>query len=104
MNGNDFIGQDVLVQQADKGPARRLFGVELLEKGIPRQGYPCMKGDKAIGTITSGSISPVLGHGIALAYLDGSVHEGEEIDVSVRSKRLKALVRRPPFVQGSISK
>ncbi len=104
MNGYDFIGKDALARQALKGPVRRLFGVELLEKGIPRQGYSCMKDGREIGTITSGSISPVLGHGIALAYLDGAIHEGEEIDVSIRSKLLKALVKKPPFVQGSISK
>lgn len=104
MNRHDFIGKESLARQAADGPARRLFGLELMEKGIPRQGYSCMKAGKEIGTITSGSISPVLGHGIALAYLDGSVHEGEEVAVSIRSKLLKAQVRKPPFVKGSIAK
>jgi len=104
MSKNDFIGKESLAAQTSKGLSRRLFGVELLEKGIPRQGYHCLKAGQEVGIITSGSISPVLGHGIALAYLDNSVHEDEEIAVLVRSKLIRAKVKRPPFVKGTISK
>lgn len=57
-----------------------------------------MRGEKKVGSVTSGSISPMLNTGIAMAYLDISVHEGEAIDVLIRSKPVKAKVVKPPFV------
>lgn len=104
MNKADFVGKAALEKQLADGLERRLTGLVLLEKGVPRQGYPCMKGDTQIGVLTSGSISPVLGCGIAMGYLDMAIGEGEEVFVSVRSKNLRARVQKPPFVSGSISK
>lgn len=104
MDKPDFIGKESLVVQLQNGLTRRLFGIELLEKGIPRQGCSCIKEGNEVGTITSGSISPVLGHGIAMGYLDAAIQEDEEIEVVVRSKQLRAKVKKPPFVPGSISK
>ncbi|HOO38099.1 MAG TPA: glycine cleavage system aminomethyltransferase GcvT [Deltaproteobacteria bacterium] len=104
MDKPDFIGKKALAEQREKGLTRRLTGLELLDKGVPRQGYPCMKNETQVGIITSGSISPVTGGGIALAYLDVSVQDNEEIAVEIRSKHLRALVKKPPFVQGTISK
>ena len=104
MNKPDFIGKKALAEQREKGLTRRLTGLELLDKGVPRQGYLCMKNETQVGIITSGSISPVTGGGIALAYLDVSVQDNEEIAVEIRSKHLRALVKKPPFVQGTISK
>ena len=104
MGKPDFVGKAALAAQQENGITKRLSGLVLLEKGVPRQGFTCMKGDTEVGVLTSGSISPVLGCGIAMAYLDISVEEDEEVTVSVRSRNLKAKVRKPPFVSGSISK
>lgn len=104
MDKPHFIGREALAEQLHKGIGRRLSGIELLDKGVPRQGFLCLKDDEQVGVITSGSISPVLGRGIALAYLDSSVQYGEEIAVEVRSKQLRAVVRKPPFVSGTLSK
>ncbi|MCD6569093.1 MAG: glycine cleavage system aminomethyltransferase GcvT [Deltaproteobacteria bacterium] len=102
LNKDFFIGKDALVKQKATGMKKRLTGLELMEKGVPRQGHLCLKEDKEVGIITSGSISPVLNKGIALCYLDSSIKEGEHIDILVRNKRLKAIVKRPPFVKGQI--
>ena len=104
MDKPGFIGKKALAEQREKGLTRRLTGLELLEKGVPRQGYLCTKNETQGGIITSGSISPVTGNGIALAYLDVSVQDNEEIAVAIRSKNLRAQVKKPPFVQGTISK
>lgn len=104
MGKPDFVGKAALAEQLNNGLTRRLSGLVLLDKGVPREGYTCMKGDAEVGVLTSGSISPVLGCGIAMAYLDISVGEDEEVTVSVRARNLKARVKKPPFVSGSISK
>ena len=104
MDKPDFVGKAALAEQLRNGLTRRLSGLVLQEKGVPRQGYTCMKDETEVGIITSGSISPVLGSGIALAYLDVKVEEDDEVTVSVRSRNLKARVTKTPFVSGTISK
>ncbi|MGC9324406.1 MAG: glycine cleavage system aminomethyltransferase GcvT [Desulfomonilia bacterium] len=102
MKKPEFIGKDALADLLSRGAPRRLTGIEMLEKGVPRQGCPCLKDDKQVGYVTSGSISPVLDTGIALCYLENFVHEGEEIVVRIRERNCRALVRKPPFVQGTV--
>lgn len=97
-----FIGREALLEQVKSGLPRRLMGLEVEGKGIPRQGCECVKNGKKVGIVTSGTISPVLGIGIALAYLDSWVVKGDEIDVMVRDKALKARVVHPPFTGGSM--
>jgi aminomethyltransferase len=97
-----FIGRDALLKQAGEGLPRRLMGLELEERGIPRQGCVCLKNGTRVGIVTSGTISPVLGIGIALAYLDRGVTKGDEVDVMVRDKPLKARVVHPPFTGGAM--
>ena len=98
-----FIGKEALARQREKGIKRRLTGLVMMDKGIPRQGFLCIQ-DSQVGMITSGSISPVLNTGIALAYLDASVQEGEVLDVLIRSKAAKARVTQPPFVKTGLIK
>ncbi len=100
---DDFIGKEYLVQQKKQGLTRRLMGLELIDRGVPRQDQLCFAGEKQIGRITSGSISPVLGKGIALAYFDPDFKPGDKIDIDVRGKKIKAVIKRPPFVQGGIT-
>ncbi|MEA2101546.1 MAG: glycine cleavage system aminomethyltransferase GcvT [Thermodesulfobacteriota bacterium] len=95
MNKAGFIGKKAL-QQGTK-PKRVLKGIEMLEKGIPRPGYICTKDGLPVGRITSGSISPVLNKGIALCYIDAEI--SGEVKVQIRSKEIRALVTKPPFVK-----
>ncbi len=93
----DFIGKDAMLS---KELRRKLFGLELAEKGVPREGYRVLKGEKVIGQISSGTFSPTLGKGIALCFVDlEERREGKEVEVEVRGKRLKALLRSYPFVR-----
>lgn len=94
-----FIGDEKLKQQKEKGVERKLIGFELLERGIPREGYAIQNAEgKEIGSVTSGTQSPTLSKGIGLGYVDANFAVvGEEIYISVRNKQLKAQIVKPPF-------
>jgi aminomethyltransferase len=98
----DFIGKQVLLEQVKQGISRRLVGIEALERGVPREGCQCLKGESVVGVVTSGSISPVTGMGIALGYVDASVKDGDDISIDVRGKGLRSHVKKPPFVSGTL--
>ncbi len=68
-NKEDFIGKKALLKQKEEGIKQRLIGFELLERGIPRHGYPILTERERIGTVTSGSFSPTLKRGIGLGYV-----------------------------------
>ena len=53
----DFIGKDALKKQKEEGPKRKLVGIEMIDKGIPRTDYPVFSGDKQIGVVTTGTQS-----------------------------------------------
>jgi aminomethyltransferase len=102
MKKSGFIGKQALVDQQSRGLTRKLTGMELLDRGVPREGCTCQKDGRAVGVLTSGSVSPVTGMGIALGYLDVSVQEGDEVSIDVRGRLLRSKVRKPPFVKGTL--
>ncbi len=98
--GTDFVGREALAKvQADGGPAKRLVGLEMVERGIGRDGYPVLSLEGAkIGEVTSGSPAPFLKKNIALAYVPVAFAEvGTEVAVEVRGLPVKAVVVPTPF-------
>jgi len=98
----DFRGRDALVRQKEQGLPSRLRGIVMHERRhIPRAHYPVMRGDEILGEVTSGTFSPILEKGIALAYVwpADAVDLGDEVEVDVRGRRGAATVVRPPFVK-----
>lgn len=94
----DFIGKEALKQQKENGLPRKLVGIEMIDRGIPRHGYPVFKGDTQIGEVTTGTQSPTLKKNIGLALIDTKETElGNEVEVEIRGKRLKAAVSATPF-------
>lgn len=97
----DFIGKNALTEQKEKGVTRTLRGFELLQPGIPRQGYKIYSSqNELIGEVTSGTLSPILQRGIGIGFVKpkwGSV--GEEIEIAIRSNRVKAKIVETPFVR-----
>jgi aminomethyltransferase len=94
----DFIGKDALKKQKEEGLSRKLVGLEMIEKGIPRTGYEVFKDDVKIGEVTTGTQSPTLKKNLGLALIDSKFTElGTEVEVQVRKKRLKAQVVKSPF-------
>jgi aminomethyltransferase len=101
----DFRGRESLARQRDEGLPSRLRGLRMKERRhIPRAHYPVFVGDQLVGEVTSGTFSPLLGTGVALAYLRPSevvaevVGLGDTVEVDIRGRRGKAEVVRPPFV------
>ncbi|GAB4375902.1 MAG: glycine cleavage system aminomethyltransferase GcvT [Salibacteraceae bacterium] len=95
-----FIAADILKQQKDNGPARKLVGFDNIEKGpIPRQGYDVLnEAGEIIGTITSGTMSPSLARPIAMGYVASPYSEpGTPVRIAIRNKTLSANVVKPPF-------
>ncbi|MEH7494517.1 glycine cleavage system aminomethyltransferase GcvT [Neobacillus niacini] len=94
----DFIGKEVLKQQREQGAARKLVGIEMIDRGIPRHGYPVYKGEELIGEVTTGTQSPSLKKNIGLVLIKNEYAGLEyEIEVEIRGKRLKAKVVPTPF-------
>jgi aminomethyltransferase len=98
--GADFVGREALVAvQEAGGPTRKLVGLEMVERGIGRDGYAVfsLAGEK-IGEITSGSPAPFLKKNIALAYVPVAyVEVGTEVAVEIRGQMVKAVVVPTPF-------
>ncbi len=99
--GNDFINRQALELQKTHGVRRRLVAFELSERGIPRQHYPIYDPEgRILGEVTSGTLSPMLGSGIGMGYVETShATPGSEILIGIRNKRIPAIVRKPPFYQ-----
>lgn len=94
----DFIGKEALTKQKEDGLKRKLVGLEMIEKGIPRTHYEVFKNDEKIGEVTTGTQSPTLGKNLGLAIIDTQYTElGTEVEVQVRKRRLKAEVVKTPF-------
>jgi aminomethyltransferase len=104
LDRGDFLGREALARQKEEGVPRKLTGLVLTDRGFPRPGYEVVHDGKVVGTLTSGTISPTLGEGIALAYLPTDLAAGEaEVAVRIRDREISARVRRPPFYRdGSI--
>jgi aminomethyltransferase len=95
----DFIGRDALEEARSAGLRRALVGLEMVERGIARDGYRCLnERGEAIGVVTSGSPSPTLCKNIALAYVPPSYAGlGTPIYVEIRQQKCKAQVVTTPF-------
>ncbi|MFD3509359.1 glycine cleavage system aminomethyltransferase GcvT [Nocardia sp. NPDC058666] len=96
----EFWGKDALAQEKADGPRRTLMGLKALDRGVLRQGQTVLRDGEPIGETTSGTFSPSLKVGIALALLDtdAKLEPGDEVEVDVRGRKLRAQVIRPPFV------
>lgn len=95
-----FIGREAMMKQKERGGYRKLVGLELQNRGIPRHGYPVVVGNREVGMVTSGTLSPILQKGIALAYVDAELtKENTELAVRIRDNDVRAIVVKPPFIR-----
>ena len=104
LDKDDFVGRDALVKiQAEGGPKRKLVGLEMVERGIGRDGYGVFSLDgKRVGEITSGSPSPFLKKNIAMAYVPVELSAVDtEVAVEIRGQMVKARVVPLPFYRRS---
>lgn len=94
-----FRGKAALVAERDRGVARRLAGLVTEGRQPPRQHYPVVVDGEVAGEVTSGNFSPMLGHGIALAFLPPAIGPGATIEIAVRDRRVPATLTATPFVK-----
>lgn len=97
--GSGFRGEAVLREIKDSGPRRKLFGIQAVSKGVPRQGYPVQKDGTHVGTVASGNFSPSLGTGIALAFAPAKdvPKVGDRVQIEARGRLLDGDIVKPPF-------
>ncbi len=93
--------REALLEVKENGPRRRLFGVKLRDKGVPRQGYEVLSEGRSIGTVASGNFSPTLGTGIALAFgaADDMPAQGAIVEIEARGRRMRGDIVKPPFIE-----
>jgi glycine cleavage system T protein (aminomethyltransferase) len=99
MEKPDFIGRTALEKAKDERVRRELVGLEMLDRGIARDGYKVLDlAGHEIGYVTSGSPAPFLKKNIALAYVPGEfIPLGTELKVEIRGQGVKAQVVPTPF-------
>lgn len=85
LDKGDFAGRDALLKVREAGPARKLTGLEMEERAIPREGCEVLHDGRSVGVVTSGTLSPTLGKGIALALVEpASAARGTVLHVGIR--------------------
>lgn len=97
-NKGDFTGRAALLQQKEAGLTRQLVGFQVMDRGIARDGQDVFVNDARIGHVTSGSPAPFLKKNIGLAYVPVEHgKEGQEIQIDVRGRRVRAQIVPVPF-------
>jgi glycine cleavage system T protein (aminomethyltransferase) len=99
----DFIGRDALVARKEEGIPARLWALLMRDRLIPRPHYPVAAAGQPVGETTSGTFSPTLRIGIAMAYLAprDRFAAGDEVEIDVRGREGRAELIKPPFVDSS---
>lgn len=97
----EFVGSAVIRARKESGLQKKLVGIELVERGVPRPHYEITDGEGVkIGEVTSGTQSPTLQKGVALGYVPvASAKPGTEVYIKVRDKLIKARISKLPFVR-----
>lgn len=101
LSKDDFIGKEALERQLEAGQPRKLVGIEMLDRGIPRCHYQVFSADgQPIGEVTTGTQSPTLKRNIGLALIDSTYAElGTPLQVDIRGKQLRAVTISTPFIK-----
>jgi aminomethyltransferase len=97
---DDFMGREVLTRQKQGGLSRKLVGITLTGRNIARHDYEILDPETgaAIGTVTSGTLSPTLGYPVAMGYVPGAMAKvGQGLQVQIRQQAFAATVVKRPF-------
>lgn len=103
-DGSDFVGREALLEAQARGPSRLLVGLATDARAIPRAGDTIVVEGEVVGEVTSGSLSPVLGHPIALGYMTPEMADvGRAVTVVSTSKTIPARVVDRPFYKRGVT-
>ena len=101
----EFTGREALEKVRAEGVRRKLIGLEMTERAVARHGYPVLKGEGAVGTVTSGSYAPSADKYIAMAYVETALADaGTELAVEIRGQAKPARVVKTPFYPSRVKK
>ena len=104
-NKGEFLGREHLLKQKEQGLQRKLVGVKLLTRGVPRSHYQVFKNGKSAGEVTSGTFSPTCKTGIGLCYVSKEYADiGSHLEVQIRNQLVAAEVVKLPFVPRHVKK
>src|SRR6266849_6008977 len=98
LDKGDFVGREALREIKEHGLKRKLIGIELLERGVPRGGYTIYENDQPIGVLTSGAPAPTLHKNIGMGYVDAAhAVVGQTVQIDIRGRRTAARIVALPF-------
>lgn len=103
MDAGDFIGRDALCGVLADGPKHHICGFEMIDRGIPREGYRVFKDGAHIGRVTSGTLSPSLEKSIGMGYLKSDLGIGDSIQIEIRNTFREARVVNIPFYKKDVN-
>jgi aminomethyltransferase len=98
-----FFGDRALRAEKEAGPERLLRGLKAVGRGIPRPGMSVLDVDQnPVGRVTSGTFSPTLKTGLALALVDARLSDGDQVAVDIRGRAEPFVLTKPPFLAGGV--
>lgn len=98
LDKEEFVGRDALAKQKAEGTAKKLVGIELQDKAIPRHGYTVMKDGQPIGTVTTGYHTISTDKSVCMALIDSQYAPlGTELEVQIRKKVFPGTVVKKRF-------
>jgi len=104
-NKSEFIGREALLKQKTEGPARKIVGIELFDKAIPRHGYTVLKDGQAIGEVTTGYHTLSTDKSVCMALIDSQYAAlGTEVEIQIRKKTFTGTVVKKQFYNKSYKK
>jgi aminomethyltransferase len=95
----EFRGSTALAAEKDRGVSRILRGIATQGRRPPRAECAVLMNDEIIGRVTSGNYSPILEHGIALAFVHPTTEVGDIVTIDVRGTPLSGQIVNLPFIQ-----
>lgn len=104
-NKPEFIGREALLKQKTEGPARKIVGIELFDKAIPRHGYTVLKDGQVIGEVTTGYHTLSTDKSVCMALINSQYAElGTEVEIQIRKKTFTGKVIKKQFYNKSYKK
>jgi aminomethyltransferase len=96
----EFVGREAILRAKNEGLKRKLVGFTLNDRAFPRHGYAIHLNGRPIGTVTSGTVSPVLDQGIGMGYVEAAASPvGTQVAVVIRNREVPATVVQLPFIK-----
>ncbi len=104
LDKDDFCGRESLAAQHEHGIPRSLRGIEMIDGGVPRQGYPVFLDDREIGFVTSGAKSPTLEKFCGYILIDRAtgLKFGDVVEIEIHGKRKRAKLVKTPFYKRGV--